>query len=174
MSRRIALTACAVVLAALAGCAAAPQATPVPSGSRVSPSASPTPFDTGPNSGAAMPPTITRITIDIDGSEFVGTLDASTIAASIAAQLPLTLSFEDYGGQEKIARLPVAPDTSEAPARSSAPVGTIAYYAPAKSIVLYYADVGTFSGIMPIGTFDDPGALRAITTDFTATIRAAG
>ncbi|SIT83424.1 cyclophilin-like fold protein [Microbacterium sp. RU33B] len=174
MSRRTALTACAVVLAALTGCVATPLATPVPSGSPVSSPASPTPLDTSRSPGAAMPQTTTRITIDIGGSEIVGTLDASTIAASIAAQLPLTLSFEDYGGQEKIAPLPVAPDTSGAPARSSAPVGTIAYYAPAKSIVLSYADVGTFSGIMPIGTFDDPAALRAITTDFTATIRATG
>ena len=174
MSRRTAFTACAVVLAALTGCSSSPQATPVPSGSAVSSSASPTPLDTGQNSGAAVPQTVTPITIDIGGSAFVGPLDASTIAASFAAQLPLTLSFEDYGGQEKIAPLPVAPDTSGAPARSSAPVGTIAYYAPARSIVLYYADVGTFSGIMPIGTFDDPAALRAITTDFTATIRAAG
>ncbi|GAA1918617.1 hypothetical protein GCM10009775_08980 [Microbacterium aoyamense] len=120
-----------------------------------------------------MPQSITPITIDIDGTEYTGTLDTSRIAASFAAQLPLTLSFEDYGRQEKIAPLPTAPDTSDAPASSSAPVGAIAYYAPANSIVLYYASVGSFAGIMPIGTFDDPAGLQGITTDFTATIRIA-
>ena len=47
----------------------------------------------------------------------------------------------------------------------------IAYYQPAQSLVLYYEDVGTFPGITPVGWYDDIAALRAFTSDFTATTR---
>lgn len=111
------------------------------------------------------------IEIEFLGQQIHGILDDTVIAASLADQLPLTLQFEDYGGQEKIAALPTILDTTEAPRGSDAPAATIGYYAPKQSLVLYYEHVGRFDGIMPLGTLDDITTLSAITTGFTATIR---
>lgn len=111
------------------------------------------------------------IEIEVLGRHIRGTLRSSTIAASFADQLPLTLHFEDYGQQEKIATLPTALNTAGAPSASSAAVATIAYYAPAQALVLYYENVGRYPGIMPIGAVDEIATLRALTTGFTATIR---
>jgi hypothetical protein len=113
------------------------------------------------------------IEIEISGEILTGRLAPTAIAASLLAQLPLTLRFRDHGQQEKLAPLPRPVETTGAPRGAAAPATTIAYYAPAQAIVLYYKDVGHFTGIMPVGMFDDTAALEAYTSDFTATIRRA-
>lgn len=112
------------------------------------------------------------IPIEIEFLEqtIIGTLNDSRIAASLADRLPLTLTFTDYGQQEKIADLPAALDTTDAPRASDAPATSIAYYAPSQALVLYYENVGRYPGIMPLGTLDDITDLRAATSAFTATI----
>ena len=118
-----------------------------------------------------MTASVVAIEIEIAGERLTGKLESTPIVASLLALLPLTLQFRDYGQQEKIATLPTAIDTTGAPRGSAAPAATIGYYAPAQALVLYYENVGHFTGIMPVGKLDDITALRAHTTDFTATIR---
>ncbi len=111
------------------------------------------------------------IVIEIDGQSITGRLNDSAASASLLGQLPLTLSFHDFRGQEKIASLPAPLDLRGAPAGSDAAQLTIGYYAPNQGLVLYYEHVGYFAGIVPLGTFDDISALRAHTSDFTGTVR---
>jgi hypothetical protein len=116
-----------------------------------------------------------QVVVDLgDGTEVTGELDGSATARSLLAQLPLTLQFTDFGGQEKIAALPAPLSLEGAPARSDAPALTIGYYAPSQSLVLYYEDVGTHGGIVPLGRLDEAGPVVARPDDFTATVRAAG
>jgi len=82
----------------------------------------------------------------------------------------LTLSFKDYGGQEKIADLPEPLPLDGVPAGDSADPLAIGYYAPDQAIVLYYERVGYSRGIVRIGSFDDLAAIRDRTDDFTATL----
>ncbi|WP_141399656.1 cyclophilin-like fold protein [Curtobacterium sp. 314Chir4.1] len=114
---------------------------------------------------------MTAITIEFDGREVHGTLADNATARSLLAQLPLTLSFSDYGGQEKIARLSQPLSTDGAAAASDAPAWTIGYYVPNQALVLYYDDVGQFNGIVPIGTYDTAGDAITRLSEFTATIR---
>lgn len=108
------------------------------------------------------------VTIDIDGETVTGTLSGNATARSLIAQLPLTLSFRDYGGQEKIAELPEALSLDGVPAGDSAEPLTIGYYAPDQALVLYYEHVGYSRGIVRIGSFDDLEAVRDRTSGFTA------
>lgn len=117
--------------------------------------------------------TSTRIEIEFLGRTVRGILDDTVIAGSLADLLPLTLHFEDYGHQEKIADLPTPLDTTHAPSASDASAASIAHYAPSQALVLYYQNVGRFAGIMPLGTIDDIAELRAATESFPATIRRA-
>ena len=110
----------------------------------------------------------TPITIDIDGETVTGTLSGNATARSLIGQLPLTLSFRDYGGQEKIAELPEALSLDGVPAGDSAEPLTIGYYAPDQALVLYYEHVGYSRGIVRIGSFDDLEAIRDRTGSFTA------
>ncbi|MBF4627840.1 cyclophilin-like fold protein [Curtobacterium flaccumfaciens] len=157
----------ALVVGALAGCSGVDRAE-LPESAPASAAATAAPTITTPTEADPV-----HITIDLDGETLTGRLTDSATARALAARLPATLTFADYGGQEQIARLPAPLDTTGAPSTSDAPAGTIAYYVPDQSIVLYYTDVGSFPGIVPIGTVDDVGAVRDLPSG-AATIRVRG
>ncbi|MCY1674935.1 cyclophilin-like fold protein [Pseudarthrobacter sp. SL88] len=115
----------------------------------------------------------TPITIDIGGGVVTGRLSGNATARSLAGMLPVTLSFRDYGGQEKIAVLPEPLPLDGVPAGDSADPLAIGYYAPDQAIVLYYEHVGNARGIVGIGSFDDLRPIRDQTEEFTATLTAA-
>lgn len=126
-----------------------------------------------PAAAPAATSTTTPIVIELQGRRIAGELDGSAASASLLAQLPLTLVFRDHGGQEKLARLPAPLDLEGAPEGSEAAPLTIGYYAPDQSLVLYYRHVGYFSGIVPIGSYENAGAIENQVDGFAATIRKA-
>jgi hypothetical protein len=156
-----------VIAIAMAGCSYNPGGSPdTRAHSPAAPSSDP---------AATQKPTsaTTPIVIELDGQKIAGELDASATSVSLLAQLPLTLSFRDYGGQEKIAELPAPLDLEGAPEGSDAAPLAIGYYAPEQRLVLYYHHVGYFNGIVPIGTYENTDAVENQTDEFTVTIRKA-
>ncbi|PXA67960.1 cyclophilin-like fold protein [Cryobacterium arcticum] len=105
-------------------------------------------------------PTETSITITVNGAAVSGVLQNNAASAALLAQLPLELSFVDFGAQEKIAGIPAPLSLDGMPPGGSAEPGAIGYYAPDQAIVLYYEPVGYFTGIIPIGTFTDVATVR--------------
>ncbi|PTT63004.1 hypothetical protein DBR22_16455 [Arthrobacter sp. HMWF013] len=112
----------------------------------------------------------TPITIRIDGRTVNGTMSGNATARSLLDQLPLTLSFSEFGGQEKHAELPKPLSLDGVPAGDDADPLTIGYYAPGQTLVLYYEHVGHYEGIVRIGTFDDLAAVRDRSGRFDATL----
>ena len=171
--KTLALAAMCVLALPLAGCSTPsngpasttePPSSPLETSTAVGGSASqPSPV---PSSAAAADST--PITIDVGDETVTGTLSSNATARSLIQQLPLTLSFRDYGGQEKIAELPEALSLDGVPAGDSAEPLTIGYYAPDQALVLYYESVGYSRGIVRIGSFDDLAAIRDQTSGFTA------
>lgn len=100
------------------------------------------------------PLTATEIRIEIDGHALESQLWDNPAARDLIDQLPLTLDFSDYGRQEVLAQPPRALTMEGMPTGEIAPAGTIGWYAPGRSIVLYYTDVGRFNGIVRIGEMD--------------------
>lgn len=171
--KTLALAAIFVLALPLAGCST-PSNGPA---STTEPPSSPTETSTTADGSSSQPSPVpsaataadgTPITIDIDGGTVTGTLSSNATARSLIQQLPLTLSFRDYGGQEKIADLPEALSLDGVPAGDSAEPLTIGYYAPDQALVLYYEGVGYSRGIVRIGSFDDLAAIRDQTSGFTA------
>lgn len=167
--RAVLVAMVSAVLIGVAGCApgSAPTAgTPTPTAA--SSPASEAPSLTPPTTSAPAPaetqeppvPIETNITITVNGTTVTGVLQNNTASASLLAQFPLELSFEDYSGQEKIAGIPEPLSLDGMPAGGSAEPGTIGYYAPDQALVLYYESVGYFTGITPIGTFNDVATVR--------------
>jgi hypothetical protein len=180
LSPKKAITALAVVpvvmmaTVALSGCAGGPDenepgTTPPPA----APTGTPAETPSADASGAVPDAAGTPIVLEIAGQEIRGRLDASPTATSLVAQLPLTLVFADHGGQEKYAELPAPLDLTGAPQSSDAQPLQIGYYVPDQRLILYYAFVGTFSGIVPIGSYDSADAIEEENDDFTITIREA-
>ena len=116
----------------------------------------------------------TPIRVTIGDTVLTGRLWDNATARDLIAQLPLTLSFRDFNGVEKIALLPRKLSMDGVPAGDDPFPRDIGYYAPSGDLVFYYDDVGYFTGIVRIGQFD--GSVDAIvrqTGDFTARIERA-
>lgn len=157
-----ALVPAAVIAVILAGCANSSSEKAATSPTALTPPDSPVPTSA-----------TTSIVMEIGGQNIAGELDGSPTAASLIAQLPLNLTFRDYGDQEKIADLPAALDLTGAPAESDAQPSMIGYYAPDQRLILYYDHVASFPGIIPIGSYDDTDAIKNQTAEFSVTIRQA-
>ncbi|MDS2171473.1 cyclophilin-like fold protein [Nesterenkonia sp. CL21] len=93
----------------------------------------------------------TPIRITVGEDQFDAVLWDNPAAQDLIEQLPLTLDFSDYGGQEVTAEPPQPLTMEGMPEGESAPAGTIGYYAPDEVVVLYYTDVPRFTGIVRIG-----------------------
>lgn len=116
----------------------------------------------------------TPIRVIIGDIVLTGRLRDNATARDLIAQLPLTLSFSDYGGQEKHAPLPRKLSMDGVPAGDDPLPRDIVYYAPGGVIVFLYKDIGYFNGIVRLGQFDgNMDAITNQTNDFTARIELA-
>lgn len=155
----------AVVLANVAACVASPAAPP----NRTPEGTQPSPHPTGPtSSGTASPDGATDpaspatpaasggtpIRVTVGDQVFSAKLYDNPTARDLADQLPLTVTVDDLHGLEKTGRLPRALTTDGVPAGSDPEIDEIGYYAPGRNLVLYYGDVGYYTGIIRIGRFE--------------------
>ena len=150
MMTTVAAVRLGVMLPALALLAACSNDGPAMAGGHLtssSPSASDVhpPFDT----------TTTDIRILIEGRPVRAQLADNPTARALADRLPLTLSFRDLNGVEKIAKLADPLTTDGVPDGADPDIADIGYYAPTQDLVLYYGDVGYWDGIVRIGRYDD-------------------
>ena len=178
-----------LILAAIfiAACAPALTSTPmsptsgspiVVSGTPTSPSAAP-PSPQATYAATAVPASQpaageTQIRVTIGNTVLTGRLWDNATARDLIAQLPLTLTFRDFNGLEKISQLPRKLSMDGVPAGDDPFPRDIGYYDPSGDLVFYYGDVGYFNGIVRIGQFDgNMDAIMSQTSDFTAKIELA-
>jgi hypothetical protein len=99
-------------------------------------------------------PAVTAIRITVGDQTFTAQLADNPTARDLVDQLPLTLRFRDFNGVEKIAKLPRPLTMDGVPAGADPEINDIGYYAPSGDLVLYYGDVGYFTGIVRICRVD--------------------
>lgn len=95
-----------------------------------------------------------RISIAIEGAVVTAALEDNETARDFVSLLPMTLTLEDYAATEKIADLPKALRTGDAPAGIDPAAGDIAYYAPWGNLAIFYEDFGYSRGLVKIGTIE--------------------
>ena len=138
---------------------------------RTSPPLSPSDGPSAPLSAGAASADAGSFRVVIGDITLTGRLFDNATARDLQSQLPLTLTFSDLNEQEKIARLPRKLSVDGMPAGDDPHVGDLGYWAPEGNLVLYYGDVGYWTGIMRIGEFDESvGAIAQQSGDFTATV----
>ena len=152
----------------VAACGSAPDTNPT-SSPATAPDGSPTISDTVTPASSAMP-----VRVLIGDTVLTGHLFDNATAKDLASQLPLTLTFRDLNGQEKISPLPRKLSVDGMPPGDDPHVGDLGYWAPDGNLVLYYGDVSYWTGIMRIGEFDgDMQAVAQQSGDFSATVELA-
>lgn len=125
------------------------------------------------NDSATSPEQNTEVTIRvlIGEREHTVTMFDNPTTEALLAQLPLALPFEDYGGQEKQTQAPESLSTDGAPSKDRGNVNDFIYYTPNNALVFCYTDIGSWPGIVRLGTFDTSiEYIRDLPDGFTVTI----
>ncbi|WP_143175348.1 cyclophilin-like fold protein [Cryptosporangium aurantiacum] len=88
------------------------------------------------------------------GAEVVVRMNDNPTSRDLLSKLPLTLTFEEFGGREKISYLPERLTTEGSP--GSAPRnGTLIYYKPWGNLGFYYnATGGVDDNLITLGTVE--------------------
>ncbi|MDR4938367.1 cyclophilin-like fold protein [Rossellomorea marisflavi] len=93
------------------------------------------------------------IIAEIGGEEVEITMYENPTSRDFIDQLPLELSFKDFGGFEKLSYPPKKLTTEGA----TPSAGDFAYYAPWGDVTLYYKDESYAKGVVLMGRMEDGG-----------------
>ena len=115
-----------------------------------------------------------KLLLTVDGQTFPVTLYDTPTANALYEMLPLTLTFEDFSGMEKISYPPEKLPTAGEPEGCTPEVGSLCLYAPWGNLSVFYKDFRYSSGLILLGHVDSGVELLAGQQgDFTATLEAA-
>jgi len=104
---------------------------------------------------ANQEPTNMKIRLAFSGLGLSGTLYDNASARDFFSLLPMDISVEDYGNNEKIAYLPRTLTLDGSGRFSNEQPGDICYFAPWGNLALFYAGYSYSSGLIRLGRFDN-------------------
>jgi hypothetical protein len=103
---------------------------------------------------ASQEPTNMRIRLTFNNQSMVATLYDNPSARDLASLLPLDLTIDNYGNNEKIAYLPrKLTEEGSGPFGNEAP-GDLCYFAPWGNLALFYAGYRSSEGLIRLGRFE--------------------
>jgi hypothetical protein len=156
-SRRLTVSVLVILLAVNACTATEPSADPE-AGATVaaaSPTATPSSIEPSASQPTNEEPHVPALRITVANQTITAQLADNPTAQDLTDQLPLSLTFRDFNRVEKVAELPRPLTMDGVPAGDDPDINDIGYYAPSRSLVFYYGDVGYWNGIVRIGRFTD-------------------
>ncbi len=100
-------------------------------------------------------------------------LDEHPAVQDFLSMLPMTVTFEDYNGIEKIGYLPRKLRTEDSPSSCDPSVGTFAYYAPWGNLSVFYRDFRHSENLVPLGHIESGmDSLAQMHGDFSVRLEA--
>ena len=107
------------------------------------------------NAPASEEPTTMKVRMTFNGQTMVATLSDNPSARDFASMLPLELTIEDYGRNEKIVHLPrKLTEESAGPFDNERP-GDLCYFVPWGNLALFYAGYRWSNGLIRLGRMDN-------------------
>lgn len=95
--------------------------------------------------------TAMQIRVKTNGNTVVFDLNDSTAAKALYAQLPLSITVENFSNNEKIFYPSEKLDTTDTPLAKNIQAGTLAYYAPWGDVVMFYGSFSSAAGLYELG-----------------------
>lgn len=92
-----------------------------------------------------------KISVKANGNTTVFELNNSPAARDLYAQLPLSITVENYSDNEKIFYPPKKLNTTDTPLADGGRAGTLAYYAPWGDVVMFYRGFSSAPGLYELG-----------------------
>lgn len=112
-----------------------------------------------------------RVSVAFDGGEIMIKMDDNPTSRAFLNQLPLTMTFEEFGGFEKLSYPPEKLTTEEAPSGHVPARGDFAYYSPWGNVNMYYGDHSYSAGLVKLGEIESGiELLDSMNEDFTVSI----
>jgi hypothetical protein len=106
------------------------------------------------NNPASQEPTDMRIRLTFNNRSMTATLYDNPSARDLVSLLPLDLTIDNYGNNEKIAYLPrKLTEEGSGPFGNEAP-GDLCYFAPWGNLALFYAGYRWSEGLIRLGRFE--------------------
>ncbi|GIN74503.1 hypothetical protein J14TS2_49780 [Bacillus sp. J14TS2] len=96
----------------------------------------------------------TKIKLTFHDEEVIVRMLDNPTSNAFLELLPLTLTFEDYAGTEKISYPPSELSTEGAPSGIDPAAGDFTYYAPWGNLAIFYQDFGHSNGLIKLGEFE--------------------
>ena len=93
----------------------------------------------------------TKISVKAKGNTTVFELNNSPAARDLYAQLPLSITVENYSNNEKIFYPPKKLNTTDTPLADGGRAGTLAYYAPWGVVVMFFKGFSSAPGLYELG-----------------------
>lgn len=114
----------------------------------------------------------TKIKLIFDNKEVIVNMYDNPMSRDFLTMLPITSTFEDFNGEEKISYLPRKLNSDSTPSNSGTSAGEFAYYAPWGNLAIFYnGPVTTSNGVIVLGEFESGiEDLASMSDDFTVTI----
>lgn len=97
---------------------------------------------------------VKKIKMLFAGEQAVVVLDDHPAVRDLLSMLPMTVTFEDYNGIEKIGYLQRKLHTEGSPSNCDPSIGTFAYYAPWGNLSVFYQDFRHSEGLVPLGRIE--------------------
>ncbi len=95
-----------------------------------------------------------KISLTFNGMTMTASLYDNPSARDFASMLPLDLTIEDFGGNEKIVHLPRKLTEDGAGPFGNEQPGDLCYFRPWGNLALFYGDY-RWDGLIRLGRFDD-------------------
>ena len=112
-----------------------------------------------------------QIRLTFNNGEIIVKMFDNPTSLDFVNKLPLTLTFKDYAGTEKISYLPQKLSAAGSPSGYGPSDGELAYYAPWGNICFYYHDFGYSTGLVPLGIIESGRkSLTSLDGDFTVKV----
>lgn len=95
-----------------------------------------------------------RIKLTLNNGDVIVNMYDNPTSKDFLSLLPLTLTFKDYGGTEKISYPPNKLSTKEAPSGIDPKIGDFTYFAPWGNLAIFYKDFGYSNGLIKLGKIE--------------------
>lgn len=114
---------------------------------------------------------MSSLKMTFNNKEVIVKMNGNPTSKDFLSLLPLTLTFEDYAGTEKISNLPKRLSDEDAPSGCKPSVGDFTYYSPWGNLAIFYRDFGFANGLIKLGTIESGiEELAGIQGNFAMTI----
>lgn len=107
-----------------------------------------------PDDPAAMESNMTVVEIVSGSRIWTAQIGDGPAERDFLAQLPLSLTLEDYAGTEKIATLPRPLSRADAPDVTVPRAGDVTFYAPWGNLAIFYCDGQRSFGLIRLGQLE--------------------